>query len=104
MAPDEMVTVVAANITWNRKKIQTELELTKSEFTEKFPKPIKPPCDQPNIRPKPIKKKPMAPADISQAFFITMLMAFLEREKPISRRQKPACIRKTNAADTRRKT
>ena len=99
-----MVTVAAANIAWKRKKYQMGCPPSNAELKPKFPRPTKPPWEKPNIREKPTKKKPIAPADISQAFFMTMLMAFLEREKPISNKQNPACIRKTKAADIRTKS
>ena len=53
-----------------------------------------------NMMPKPTSQKMGAPMQKSIRFFMMIFPAFLARVKPVSTMAKPACMKKTSAADT----
>ena len=63
--------------------------------------PKSPPWLAPNMRAKPNIQKSAEDSRKSTKFLKATLMLFLERTKPLSRQQKPACMSMTKAAHSR---
>jgi len=102
IAPETMVAAVAANTAWNIQKARIHGSPPTVKSLRKKPSvPNQPVVVVPNIRPKPSAQKASEPTEKSIRFFIMILIEFLARVKPASTQAKPACMKKTRAAQIR---
>ena len=100
MAPEAMVTAVAANTTWKKKNdgvASTSPSVNDSDMPERKKEsvPMRLPPSEPKANPKPTAQKASAPIAMSARFLAMMLPMFLARVIPASTRANPACIRNT---------
>ncbi len=99
IAPETIVAEVATKTAWKSQKVQILDSPLKSESHAISP-PTQPPSDDPNISEKPSSKKEIIATQKSATFFITTLRQFFARTAPSSKRQKPACMKNTRAAQS----
>ena len=98
-APERIVTAVAQNIAWKKKKAVRHSPMD-SKGRRNASVPIQPLRVAPNMRPKPRAQKRQKEIAKSVKFLSATLMLFFERVKPLSRHMKPPCIIKTSDAVT----
>ena len=100
MAPEAMVTAVAANTTWKKKNdgvARTSPSANDSDMPDrkKVSVPMRLPPSDPKANPKPTAQKARAPTAMSARFLAMMFPMFLARVRPASTRANPACMRNT---------
>ncbi|CAI8372718.1 MAG: Uncharacterised protein [Acidimicrobiales bacterium AG-410-I20] len=101
IAPDAIVTAVAAKTTWKKKNDGVSSTAPPLRNASDIPDkknlslPKKLPASVPKAKPNPTAQKASAPIAISARFFAMMLPMFLARVNPASTRANPACIKKT---------
>ena len=106
MAPEAMVTAVAANTTWKKKNDGVASTSPSPAKDSDMPDrknpslPMRLPLLEPKANPKPTAQKARAPIAMSARFLAMMLPMFLARVMPASTRANPACIRNTRQPAT----
>ena len=107
-APDTIVAAVAANMAWNKKSVhQVYPPLAYSAVIPpsggaipnpaNFRIPSDPSSKPGYIRLKPPRQYRRMPAEITKKFLNKIFTAFFWRVNPISKKEKPRCIKKTRA-------
>jgi hypothetical protein len=94
--PETIVTAVAQNIIWKRKK--ADCHDPSSRDQKKPVAPMKPLVVAPYMRAKPKDQNKIVDIPKSVMFFMATFMLFLDRVNPDSRQVNPACMRNTSPA------
>ena len=105
IAPDAIVTAVAAKTTWKKKNdgvARTSPLSNDSVIPDRknASVPMRLPPSDPNAKPKPTAQNARAPIAMSARFLAMMFPTFFALVRPASTRAKPACIRNTRQPAT----